>query len=263
MRVFWELAKLSFQRELAYRSAHLAGLITNFFFGLLRAAVLVGLYGVREEVAGYSVAMAITFTGLSQAMIGHLSLFNWSEVMRSIHSGEIANDLLKPMGFFRYWLAQDAGRALATFLMRSLTIMVAYALFFDITYPQQLGSWVTLLVALVLSWLVSFAWRFLVNLAAFWTPNAIGIARLLFGTSWVLSGFFMPLNYFPEWFIQVAKLTPFPSMVYTVIEVYFENLRYIDLLQALLGQVLWFTILLILIQIVLRAGIRQLVVQGG
>lgn len=263
MRVFWELAKLSFQRQLAYRTAHLAGLITNFFFGLLRAAVLVALYGVREEVAGYTVAMAITFTGLSQAMIGHLSLFSWNEVMRSIYSGEIASDLLKPMSFFSYWLAQDAGRALASFFMRSLTIMIAYAVFFDITYPKKLGGWVTLTTVLILSWLVSFAWRFLVNLAAFWTPNAMGVARLFFGFSWVLSGFFMPLNYFPEWFVQLANLTPFPSMVFTVIEVYFENLSNFELLQAMLGQVLWFIILLILIQVVLRAGIRQLVVQGG
>jgi ABC-2 type transport system permease protein len=263
MRVFWELSTLSFQRQLAYRSAHLAGLVTNFFFGLLRAAVLVALYGAREEVAGFTVTMAITFTGLSQAMIGHLSLFSWSDVMRSIYSGEIANDLLKPMGFFSYWLAQDAGRAFAAFLMRSLTIMFAYAIFFDISYPNKIESWAALLVAILLSWLVSFSWRFLVNLAAFWTPNAIGIARLLFGFSWILSGFFMPLNYFPDWFQHLAYATPFPSMVFTVIEVYLENLTGVELFQALMGQVLWFLILFVLILIVLRAGIRQLVVQGG
>lgn len=263
MRAFWELAKLSFQRQLAYRSAHLAGLVTNFFFGLLRAAVLLGLYGTREEVAGYTAAMAVTFTGLSQAMIAHLSLFSWNDVMHSIYSGEIANDLLKPMGFFRYWLAQDAGRALAAFIMRSMTIMVAYAVFFDITYPKGIGSWAILILVLILSWLVSFAWRFLVNLAAFWTPNALGIARLFFGFSWILSGFFMPLNYFPDWYVKLANATPFPSMVYTVIEVYFENLTGLELLQAVMGQVLWFLILFTLIQVVMRAGIRQLVVQGG
>ena len=263
MRVFWELATLSFQRQLAYRSAHLAGLVTNFFFGLLRAAVLVALYGAREEVAGFTVTMAITFTGLSQAMIGHLSLFSWSDVMRSIYSGEIANDLLKPMGFFTYWLAQDAGRAFAAFLMRSLTIMFAYAIFFEIYIPRRMESWVALILAIFLSWLISFSWRFLVNLAAFWTPNAIGIARLLFGFSWVLSGFFMPLTYFPDWFQHLAYATPFPSMVFTVIEIYLENLSGPELFQALMGQILWFCILFVLILIVLRAGIRQLVVQGG
>ena len=49
MRLFWEIAKLSFQRQIAYRAATLAGLVTNFFFGLLRAALMVALYrgGVR------------------------------------------------------------------------------------------------------------------------------------------------------------------------------------------------------------------------
>ena len=49
--------------------------MTNFFFGLLRATVLVALYGARQEVAGISLAAAVTYTGLTQAMIGFLSLF--------------------------------------------------------------------------------------------------------------------------------------------------------------------------------------------
>ena len=39
MRLYWEVAKRSFQRQLAYRAATLAGLVTNAFFGYLRGAV--------------------------------------------------------------------------------------------------------------------------------------------------------------------------------------------------------------------------------
>ena len=35
MRLFWELIRLSFRLQLTYRAANLAGLATNFFFGLL------------------------------------------------------------------------------------------------------------------------------------------------------------------------------------------------------------------------------------
>ena len=52
-------------------------------------------------------------------------------------------------------------------------------------------------------------------------------------------------------------------MVYTVIEVYLENLTGPALVYAILMQAFWFLILFAVIQIVLRAGIRQLVVQGG
>ena len=263
MRLFWELAKLSFQQQLSYRTANLAGLATNFFFGLLRAAVVTALYDVRQEVAGISLPAAVTYTGLSQATIACLSFFGWWQVMNSVYSGEIGSDLLKPMGYFMFWLAKDLGRALASLLVRGVTIMVAYALVFEITLPQSVGQWLALGVALVLSWLVSFGWHFLVNLAAFWSPDARGIGRFAFGLSWLLSGFFMPLRFFPDWFVRLCNLTPFPATVNTVVEVYLGVLTGPEVVRALLSQLLWVVILFGLCQLVLRAGVGRLVIQGG
>jgi ABC-type uncharacterized transport system permease subunit len=59
MRLYPDIAKKSFQRRVAYRGATLAGFVTNLFFGLLWAAILVAVYGVRTEVAGYSYPMNI------------------------------------------------------------------------------------------------------------------------------------------------------------------------------------------------------------
>jgi ABC-2 type transport system permease protein len=263
MRLFWKLARQSFRLQLTYRAANLAGLATNFFFGLLRAAVLVALYDTRPSVAGISLRAVITYTGLSQATIACLSFFRWTLVMDSVYSGEIAADLLKPTDYFFSWLARDLGRAAASFLMRAATIMLAYAIFFDITVPQSVWQWLLLALSLLLSVMVSFGWRFLVNLAAFWTPDARGIQRFAFGMSWFLSGFLMPLRFFPEWFVQLCKLTPFPSMVNTTIEVYLGVLTGPELARALLTQIAWIAILYLLSKLVLRAGVRRLVIQGG
>ena len=113
--------------------------------------------------------------------------------MESVYTGSVSSDLLKPMSYLAFWLAQDLGRAIAALLMRGLPMMAAYALLFGITLPRSGGQWLALVVALTLSWQVSFWWRFLVNLAAFWTPNALGAGRLAFTLSWFLSGFLMPL----------------------------------------------------------------------
>lgn len=263
MRLFWELTRLSFQRQLTYRAATLAGLATNFFFGLLRASVLIALFGTRREVAGISLHGAITYTGITQAVIAYLSFFSWYEVMHSVYSGDIASDLLKPMSYFSFWLAQDLGRALANFLTRGLTIMIAYALFFGITLPGSGEQWLALGAALTSGWLVSFAWRFLINLSAFWTPNATGVIRLGFILSWFFSGFLMPLRFFPDWFVRLAYLTPFPHIVNTIVEVYLNVVSGPALLGALLGQLLWVFVLVGTGQIVLRIGVRRLVIQGG
>ncbi len=230
MRLYLELVKLAFQRTLTYRAATLAGLATNLFWGLLRAAVMVALYGARPggsgpggpvtDVAGISLQGAITFTGSSQAIIAFLSLFSWFEVMNEIRTGDIGSELLRPFSFFGFWMARDAGSALSNLILRGFTMVAAYALLFHITYPTGAVQWAALVAALALAWAVSFAWRFLVNLAAFWTPDARGIGRIAYTLSNFLSGFIMPLRLYPDWFTHLCKLTPFPALFNTAVETY-------------------------------------------
>ena len=151
MRLFWELTWLSIRKHITYRAATFAGLMTNFFFGLLRVSVMVALYGARQEVFGMTIQEAITFTGLSQATIAYLSLFSWYEIIHSVHSGQIGSDLLKPINYFFYWMAQDLGRALVNLVLRGLTIMAFYALVFDISVPNTPGQWLALALAMMMA----------------------------------------------------------------------------------------------------------------
>ena len=263
MRLFIELAKRSFQRQLTYRVATFASLATNFFFGMLRVAVMIALYGTSLDVNGLSLEGAITFTGLTQALIGFLSLFGWYDMMNSIYTGAVASDLLKPMGYFNFWLAQDLGRALAQLMLRGLPMMLAYAILIGITFPNNLGQWSCLFVSLILAWLISFAWRFLVNLSGFWTPDARAISRFGFVLLYFVTGFLMPLRFFPDWFVRICNFTPFPYMVNTVIEVYLGVLSGQQLIWNLAKQAIWAVILIYTCRVTMRAGLRRLVIQGG
>jgi ABC-2 type transport system permease protein len=248
---------------LTYRAAALAGLITNFFFGLMRVAVLLALYGERQAVEGYTVAGIITYTALGQAVIAYLSLFGWYDLMQSVYTGEVAMDLLKPMRFFSFWMAQDLGRALVNMLLRGVTIMALYALIFDLAYPETAVGWLALLMAIGLSWALSFAYRFLLNLAAFWTPNATGVIRFGFVLSWFFSGFLMPLRFLPAWVQGIAYLTPFPHMVNTVVEIYLGALSGWELVGVLALQAAWVGGMVLVGQLALRRGVRRLVILGG
>ena len=263
MRLFWEITRRAYRRYLTYRAAIFAGLITNFFFGILRVAIVLALYGEKQEVAGITQQQAITYTALTQGVIAYLSLFGWYDLMNSVHSGEVANDLLKPMDFFQFWMARDLGRALVQFLLRGITIMAAYAVVFDLVYPTTAVQWLAVIMAVILSWMVSFAYRFLINLPAFWTPNALGIVRFFFIIAWFFSGFLMPLEFYPDWVIQLAHLTPFPSMLDTVMQIFIGTLVGWQAVAAILVQVGWFVGLVILGQLVLKAAVKRLVILGG
>jgi ABC-2 type transport system permease protein len=271
MRLQLELIRLAFRRHLAYRAAALAGLATNFFFGLLRAAVMVALYGERQEMQGVSLEAAITYTGLSQAVIGPLAMFSWLEVTRAVHSGEVASDLLKPMGYYGFWLARDIGRALATFLWRSVTILLAYVFMFRLlappgakfVIPRDPWVWLAVVLACVLAWWVSFSWRFLANVSAFWSPDARGIVRLAFIFSWFASGFIMPLRFYPDWVVDLCMLTPFPHTVNSIVEIYLGLLEGPEILSTLGLQLAWAVALCAACLLALRAGVRRLVILGG
>ena len=271
MRLPLELARLAFRRHLAYRAAALAGLATNFFFGLLRAAVMVALYGQRQEMQGVSLEAAITYTGLSQAVIGPLAMFSWLEVTRAVHSGEVASDLLKPMGYYGFWMARDVGRALATFLWRSATILAAYVLMFQwiappgssFVFPREPSSWLAVVLACVLAWWISFSWRFLANVSAFWSPDARGIVRLAFIFSWFASGFIMPLRFYPDWVVELCMLTPFPHTVNSIVEIYLGLLSGPEVLATIGFQFAWALGLCAACLLALRAGVRRLVILGG
>ncbi len=263
MRVYWEIAKRALSRQLTYRTATLAGLATNFYFGLLRAAVMAALYGARAQVDGISLQAAITYTGLAQSLIAVISLLGWFEVMRSINKGEISSDLLRPIGYFKFWLAQDLGKAAAQLALRGIPLMLGYALFFDILLPQTLWHWLAVFLALGLAVLLSFSWRFLVNLVGFWVTDATSIGRVVYIFSWFLSGFLMPLRFFPDWFVRLCYLTPFPHTINTIVEIYLGVLTPGQMLRALLLQLAWFVGLTLACSWVLRRGIRHLVIQGG
>lgn len=263
MRLYWEVVRRSFARHLTYRAAAVAGLLTNFFFGLLRLSVLLALYGQRQAVEGYSVADIIGYTVLTQAVLTYLSLFGWYELMEAVYTGEVATHLTKPLGLLQFWLAQDLGRALVGLLLRGVLLVLLFELFFDLAYPETAVQRLGLAAAVALSWLLSFAWRFLINLPAFWSPNARGIIRFGFVISWFFSGFLMPLRFLPVWVQQVAAWTPFPHLVNTVFDVYAGVLQGPALLGALAWQAAWSAALLLAGQLVLKTAVRRLVILGG
>jgi len=256
-------ARLAFQRQLAYRTANFAGLLTNIFFGALRAYVLIALFGAQNEVAGYSLQAAITYTGVTQALISYLTLFGWWDLMRTIRAGDVASDLSRPFDFFGYWLAQDVGRALGHLILRGLPIMILYALIYRIALPPAPIHWLAVTVSMTLALFISFCYRFMVNLAAFWTQDAVGIGRAAWMVSVFLSGFLMPIAFLPSWFSSALRWMPFAHMINTPVEIYLGIADGSALWLALGQQLFWCVALYALAQLTLAAGVKKLVIQGG
>ncbi|GEM49012.1 ABC transporter permease [Deinococcus cellulosilyticus] len=263
MTVFWEIMVRAYQRQITYRAAAIAGLTTNLFFGFIKAAMVVAFYQNTSSLSGMDEKAAVTYTVVTQALLGFLSIFGTFDLMRTIYRGEVATDLLKPISFFGLWMARDFGQSVAQLVLRGSVILLVYGLFMDMDFPSSLMQWVCTIVSLLLGWTVWFTVRFLVNLTAFWSPDARGIARLCYAVTMFLSGLLMPLRLYPEWVQEFAAWTPFPYVLNTPMEVYTGVISGMDLLPALALQVLWLVVLLLLTQVIWNQASRRLMVLGG
>src|SRR5205085_8301447 len=166
------------QRQFAYRTENLAGLAANGFFGYIRAAVLLAVYRGTSDVAGYDAQAAVTYAWITQALIMIVALWSWWDVEQTIRTGDVISDLSKPFSYLGFWLARDLGRAAYFVVFRALPILLVGQLSFGLHWPSSVTAWLAFLASVILAVLVSFGWRFLLNLSAFWTTDARGLGGL-------------------------------------------------------------------------------------
>lgn len=263
VRLYWELAVIGFQRAAAYRTAAVSGAITNTFFGFLRAYVFIALYQSRADAGGYSLRDALTFTFLTQGMAALIEMWGWWRIADTVQSGQVATDLARPFDYELYWLAQDYGRALFQFFLRSVPPFIIGMIAFDIALPPDPALWLAILPSMILAVTISFAWRFCLNLTAFWLLDYRGVAGISNLVAILFSGFTVPVAMFPDAVREVVYVLPFASMVAIPIDIFLGRSTGWELMAALALQLFWALAALALGRLVLSAALHKLVVQGG
>src|SRR5262245_35203734 len=174
MRLYWEVARRALQRQLAYRTENLAGLFTNAFFGYIRAAVFVAVYQGQQPgatIGGYDQQAAVSYSWVTQALIMIIALWGWWDIEETIRTGDVVSDLSKPFWYVGFWLARDLGRAAYFVVFRALPVLLVGQLTFGLTWPSSASAWLAATSSMVLAVVVSFGWRFLINISAFWTTD--------------------------------------------------------------------------------------------
>lgn len=263
MLVYLTAARLSFRRYITYRSASIAGVVTNSAFGFIRAYILLAMWREKPQIGGYDTADAMTYVFLTQGLIIPVGIFLGStELGPRIRTGEVAIDLYRPCDFQSWWLATDAGRALAGLLLRTVPPVAIGALAFPMDLPASPRRWAEFAFCCLLALLISFALRYLVSLSAFWTLDERGTASMLMVVSMFFSGMIMPLVVMPGWLGTLARVLPWSATLQVPIDVLLG--RHAGGFPSALGfQLVWALVLLGLGRAVTGAARHKTVVQGG
>jgi ABC-2 type transport system permease protein len=262
-RAYLAAARLSFRRYQTYGAANLSGLITNAFFGIVRSSVFIALYRNRPIAEGYDLGAALTYVWLTQSLIMPIYIWNWQEIAATIRSGSVATDLARPINYFGYWLSQDLGRALYHSLYRLVPTVAVGLLLFRTRLPHSLLTLLTFPIALGFAITISFCFRFIINIGAFWLNDLRGLYPFAVVFINLLSGFLVPLAFFPSSIRSLVQYLPFAGMITIPANIFLERLAVTEILAALAQQIIWVAVLIAAAQLFLQHAVRKLVVQGG
>jgi ABC-2 type transport system permease protein len=263
LRLYWEIAARSLRRQATYRTANLAGLVTNVCFGYLRSVVFFAVYQGRTNLAGYDLSQVVTYAWVTQALMMVVSMWGWWEVEETIRSGDVATDLAKPFSYLGYWLARDYGRAIYFLVYRCVPLLVAGQLMFGLRWPSSPATWLAVVMSVGFAVTISFAWRFVINLSAFWTTDARGLGNMLATVVTLLAGLILPLPYFPDNVRSILMALPFAGILQIPADIFLERLSPLDVVTALAQQAVWALAFLLAARLILAAAVRRVVIQGG
>jgi len=259
-----ELAWAGLRSRAAYRLALVAGMTTNSVFGLLRASLLLYAVGAAGgTVAGYGRDDMAAYVWLGQALLGVIALFPSPVLAGRVRTGDIAVDLIRPVDLQGAYLAEDVGRALYAVLPRALPTLAVGWLVTRFPLPGDPTAYLLGAVSLMLAVVLSFACRMALELLSFWFVEIRGFTTLYLVLSGFFAGLFVPLAMLPDWLQAIVHATPFPSMFQSVISVLSGHVAGMQAVRLVVVQAAWVVATIALGRVMLAAGRRKLVVQGG
>jgi ABC-2 type transport system permease protein len=259
---FLAIARMAFFRESFYRFELVFNALRAVLFVLVISAVWRAVYTSRPVVAGFSLDAVILYTCIAAALTLVFETNLEREIGDRLRSGNLAVQLLKPINYFGYGLAEGAGTVAYTALFSAVPTFIALAFFFD--FPSStLSAAVGALAMTGLGFVLFFSFCHLTALTTFFTEEGWALEYFRTTTVRFFAGGFLPLAFFPDVLEAVALWLPFPYMIYYPTLALSGRLTEAGMSSALGVQLLWCAALLLTNYAYWKLIVRRVFIHGG
>lgn len=269
MKAYLSVGKLRLINGLQYRSAALAGIATQFFWGFILLMVYMAFYSQYDASAPPSLSLdqIVSYVWLQQAFIAFVVLwFRDAEIFQLITTGNIAYELCRPCGIYEYWYAKLLASRLSSALLRCFPILAAALLLpepYRLDAPPGLASFALFVPSLLFGLLLLVAISMFIYISVFWTMSPVGSTLMIGVFGEFMAGLIIPVPLMPDWLQTVAYALPFRWTADFPFRVYSGQIPAAEAAWGILAQLGWLAILALAGKRLMNKAIRQVVVQGG
>lgn len=267
MKKYLSFFKIRFAAALQYRAAALAGIATQFAWGLMELAMFSAFY--RSDPAAFPMEREALFSYIwLQQMTLHMFMV-WifeNSLFASIRQGGVALELCRPCSIYGMWFSRSAASRLANTLMRAIPVFAVSLLLpkpYGLTLPNNIGTAAMFLISMTLGFIVVVAFQMLVYISAFYTVSPMGVRIFASFIGEFCSGAVIPLPFMPEGVGRVLSFLPFASMQSTPFLIWGGTYSGTEAWLAIFLQAFWALTLIAVGYAWMRAAERKVAAFGG
>lgn len=267
MKSYLSYFKLKFKTGLQYKAAAIAGMSTQFFFGIIYVSVYIAFYNSDSSNLPMPLNELVSFLWLNQCFFA--LIFMWykdKDILNLIKKGNIAYELCRPQDLYFMWYFKILGERLSSVVLRFLPVMIIalllphpYNLDLTISFPRLL----IFLISLLLSSLLVVAIILLFHIICLYTLDEKGVVNMFMVVTDILSGLVLPIPFFPKFLQKICNILPFRYVSDFPFRLYVGNISLNEGINGIIIQIIWIIILFIIGKTLMNNALKKTVVQGG
>lgn len=221
----------------------------------------IAVYGGKEQVLGFTLLQLFWYFTLAEVIVFSSPGETIEKIGEEVRSGTISQYLLKP---FNYCLAKGS-RFLAAFIL-NFALIGAGGIFFtflfigpiDLTFMGISLTGLTIIIGVALNFIIVLT----LGLTAFWTEDSTSISWIYQKIVFIIGGMLIPLEFYPEWLSQIAKILPTAYFMYYPSKL-FVHFNFELFLKVLAGQIIWIIILTAILFLIYKKSVKEVNINGG
>lgn len=267
MKSYLTYFKLKFISGLQYRAAALAGLSTQFFFGLVYILVYIAFYESGDASMPMTLSQTITYLWLNQAFFSLINQFyKDKELFNLVISGNISYELARPKNLYFMWYFKILGTRLAMVSLRCIPLITITMLLpepYNLGLPASPLHFILFILTLIIGTLLVTAIITLYPIITLKTMNEKGVVNIFVAIADLLSGVVVPIPFFPKFLQVISAILPFQYISDLPFRIYVGDISIINGLYGLIIQLIWIFITVIIGYVIMNKSLKRVAVQGG
>lgn len=266
MRLYLSYFKLRIITFLQYRSAAIAGLTTQFFWGIMLIFIYMALYQNADNVS-MNLEQVICYVWLHQAFFAFVAVRTTDlEIRDAIRSGSVAYEIIRPYNLYYWWYIKALAKRISGGLLRVIPVVLFASILpkpYGLSLPASFGNFILFLISLILGGLVVTGINMLIHTIGFYTYNEAGISSMLNSVMELLAGEMIPVALLPIFIQRGTYYLPFRLVCDLPFRLYSNNIGLMEGIFSIGLQIVWIIILVMVGNLIVKKSLKKVFIQGG